>query len=346
MSADTPAYAATPADLERDRDAILALWRTGLAHHGMPEAKLGWFYERHPEGRPEVVLLETGGTPVGVASVARRRMRLGPRALLAGALVDFVVAPDHRGLFPALFLQRRMRETGLARLEVLFGAPNKNSEAVVRRAGYRHVGDQVRRARVLRSGAYLARYLPRRPSAVLGAIADGARLIAAMARVAMGPKLRFAWLDRPDERFDRLWEAAAGTGELLGVRDRAFLTWRFAENPLRRHRFFVAENRDDGRLAAYAVCHTSDETLHVDDFLCDHRIRGAARSMWLQLARGAYHEGQRSLSVTFMGPRRDNEAIEAAGLIERGRRPVYAAFAGETAGAVASWYLTSADDDT
>ena len=312
----------------------------------MPEAKLEWFYERHPEGGPEILMLQAGGVPVGVASAGARRMRQGTHAIVAGALTDFVVAPDHRGLFPALLLQRRLREVGLVRFPVLFGMPNRQSEAVVRRLGYRHVGDHVRRARVLRSGSYLARYVPRPLSDLLGAIADRARYLSLTVRAMSGPRLRFAWIERPDERFDRLWEAAAGNGALIGVRDRAFLSWRFADNPLCSHRFFVAEvEGDENRLAAYAACRVDEGTLHVSDFLCDPAIAGAARSLWLNLARHAFDGGHRSLSVSFLGPQHEQSAIEAAGLIPRERRPVYAAWADGGTAAGTTWYLTSADDD-
>ncbi len=340
-------YSTVPADLRRDRATILDLWRSGLAHQGMPEEKVDWYYENNPEGPPDTLLLRAGDVPVGVAAVGRRRMRCGPHSLQGGALVDFVVTPDHRGLFPALFLQRRVREAGLLRFALLFGRPNPQSEAVVRRAGYHHAGDQVRSARVLRSNAYLARHLPRLLSNVVGTVADRARFLATKAKASRGPKLRYAWLDRPDERFDALWESAAAAGPLIGVRDRTFLQWRFVECPFRRYRFFVAQGHDKTCIASYAVCHDSEGTLHVSDFLCDPGVEGASRSMWLHLASHAYRQGYRSLSVEFLGPRRDQEAIKASGMVERARRPVYATFARDADRThTVDWYLTSADDDT
>jgi hypothetical protein len=345
-SPTAPAYRVEPGELPRDRETVLALWRSGLAHQGMPEAKFAWFYERNPEGPPDILLLRAGSEAVGVAAVGARRMRCGSRSFLAGALVDFVVVPDHRGLFPALLLQRRMRETGHSRFELLFGLPNAQSGAVVRRAGYRHAGDQVRSARVLRSSAYLARHLPRALSLVAGKLVDRARDLATSVRKRLGPQWRHAWLDRPDARFDALWQSAAAAGAMYGVRDREFLAWRFCECPYRRHRFLVLE-AEDGRLVAYAACHATEEALHVSDFLCDPAVDGAARSLWLHLASEGYREGHRSLSVNFLGPPRDRNAMSAAGLVERERRPVYASFAGaDPAGSGSSWYLTAADDDS
>jgi hypothetical protein len=67
--------------------------------------------------------------PVGVATLAPRRMRLDGATVRGGGLFDFVVATAHRSLFPALFLQREIRRQGLPRNDLLFGLPNANPSA-------------------------------------------------------------------------------------------------------------------------------------------------------------------------------------------------------------------------
>ena len=341
-------YSTTPADIAVDRERILALWREGLAQNGMPEAKFDWYYRDNVEGPPAVLFLRAAGDtqPVGVASLGRRRMRRGTETLVAGALADFIVVPAHRSFFPALHLQQAMRRHGLASQPVVFGMPNPQSEAVVRRAGYRRVGDLVRSARVVRSSAYFSRHLPLWLAAVLGAGVDGARHALTAVRARRTGALGAHWSDRPHAGADALWERAVAGGALMGVRDTRFLTWRFVDCPLYRYRFLNLVGGNERELAAYAVCLERDHTTHVCDFLADDAVPGAAARLWLELALDAYRRGQRSASVEFLGPAEVRRGIEAAGWVARERQALYATFEGrDELRDEAAWYLTAADED-
>ena len=57
----SPSYSTVIADLGADRNTLLALWETGLVHHGMPEAKLNWYYHANPAGTPTVYFLQCRG---------------------------------------------------------------------------------------------------------------------------------------------------------------------------------------------------------------------------------------------------------------------------------------------
>lgn len=343
MNLDAAGFDVAPCDLARERDAVVELWRSGLGHHGQPEAKLAWFYDAHPMGTPSLFIIRKAGTPIGVATVAARRMRLDGNTMDAGVLVDFVVKPEERGFFPALLLQRTLRERTLGRFPLLYGVPNARSEAIVKRAGYRCAGEMVRWALVLRTGPYLARRLPRWIAGGLGAVMDRSRHGLSMLRSASDAALIARWVAAPDERFDALWEASGEDGVLMGIRDRAFLQWRFGRNPFAAHRYFVLE--DAAGLRAYAACHVRDDTLHVSDFLVDPALPAGSAALWRSLALDAYREGHASVSMMFLGPDRWKQALSASGFSPRERFPVYAAFAAGTRAAQAPWYFTAGDND-
>lgn len=355
-ASDTPAgpgerredFATALADPRRDRERILELWRTGLAQIGQPEAKFDWYYLRNPVEVPPVLLLRAGAaeSPVGVASVGPRRMRLDDQALVAGALIDFVVAPEQRSFFPALFLQRQVRREGLARYALLFGLPNAQSAAIVRRAGYKRIGESVRSVRVLRSSAYLSRHMPAPLAAIAGAAVDRVRMAWASWRARAGGAYAMGATERPDALFDGLWERASRPGVMMGVRDAHFLAWRFRECPFGPYEFLTLQERATRQLAAYAVVHVSGDTMLVADFLVDPAMPGAELQLWMELSRNAYRRGLRSLSVEFLGPAAVRAQMEAAGLVGRERRELYAAVEGrEGLGDPERWYLTLADED-
>jgi hypothetical protein len=340
----------------------------------MPEAKFDWYYRKNCGGPPQIFFLCHGPQQetVGVAAVGRREMRIGTQTIMSGELVDFVAVPEHRTLFPALFLQKEVRRLTLkTRLksqdserpgdgshDILYGLPNPKSLAVVKRAGYQLVGQLVRRARILRLAGYLSRHVPGWIGQLIGPVVDrirmGALAMRAITTRGSGLELCPCWLDRPDSRFDDLWRRVVTqsgmNNVLMGVRDNAFLTWRFIDCPLRTYRFFALFANTDHRLIAYAVCAVDGEALHVHDFLVDLTAHGAHKALWIALSREAYRRGHSNLSVEFLGAESIQQSLEAIGLMKRQQRPLYATTAAATHDRntllqESNWYLTSADED-
>lgn len=344
-------YVIVSASIADDSASILALWQEGLSQNGMPEAKLDWFYRHSPEAMPDVYFLLHGNRrePVGVAAVGRRRMRFGTETLLARETVDFVVLPRHRTLFPAMLLQKAVLRHALEQgtHTILYGLPNPKSAAVFSRVGYRCVGQMVRRVRVLRLAGYLSRYLPAWVSSVVGAIIDRVRLGAIALRRSASSGFSSRWLERPDARFDDLWQRAAAPDVLMGVRDMAFLKWRFVDCPLYSYRFFTLVSTDDQLLLAYAVCEEREQSLHVRDFLVDPNAPGAWARLWLDLSLEAFRLGYTSLSLEFLGGEQIQRELDAAGMAVREKRPLYVSAAAPWEGLMQErhWYLTRADED-
>src|SRR3546814_5344800 len=112
-----PAYTVHEADLERDRELIVGLWRGNLGEDARMARKYDWFYRQCPYGAPLTLLLrhEASGEWVGVASAGPRQMVFGGRRVSAGVLVDLAVLPAHRSLGPALTLQQALMAVGAKR---------------------------------------------------------------------------------------------------------------------------------------------------------------------------------------------------------------------------------------
>jgi hypothetical protein len=368
MSNVSPTYTAVAANIDTDRDKILTLWKRGLSHAGMPEEKFDWFYQKNPAGAPATFFLycDDEVEPVGVAAVGIRKLRIGGQTITSGELVDFVALPEHRTLFPALFLQKEIRRLALEVNKshaLLYGLPNPKSLAVVKRVGYRLVGQMVRRARILRSAGYLSRYAPLWMCQLIGPVIDRMRIGLLVMRGMANRRLQLQWLDRPDCRFDDLWQRVVtheGAGNILmGIRDAAFLTWRFVDCPLRTYRFFTLTSAANDRIVAYAACTTDGDALHVHDFLVDPTERFAGRGLWLTLSREAFRRGHSNISVEFLSAESSQSELQVAGMLKRQQRPLYAAAATNIENTLDSakthcqanlftasnWYLTRADED-
>jgi hypothetical protein len=341
-------YSTVPASLVEDRETVFGLWREGLSHGGKPEAKLAWYYERNPVSVPDVLFLQKKGvaSPVGVAAIGSRRMRFGDESLLSCEMVDFVVAPKHRALSPAKFLMGEVRRQCLITHDILYGLPNPQSRAVVKRIGYQYVGEMVRRVRVLRTAGYLSHYLPAWLGNLIGPLIDRVRV---MAQSLGGANHGYttAWVEQPDAEFDRLWAETVEPEVIMGVRDREYLTWRFADCPLEKCSFFVLRDPAASRLLGYAVCEVQDDTLQVYDFLIDDKTPGASACLWRELSLAAYRAGHTKLSVEFLGPQRMQQRLQVAGLRARETRPLYATTDSKWNTLLDNehWYMTSADED-
>lgn len=343
----TQGYSVEAAKLPLDRQAILDCWTRGLAHSD-PGSKFDWYYRRAPEASPKVFFLQHASQEdaAGVAAVWVRWMHCGDMPVSAGIMIDFVVVPEHRTFYPALFLQREVRRLTADTQPLLFGLPNRQSEAILRRVGYKLVGPMKRRVRVLRTADYLARYLPGWLSRVVGPVIDRIRIGMLAVKCRLKSDFRGQWQARADARFDELWKCASLPETLMGVRDSEFLNWRFGDNPLGKYDFFAVCSKS-GRLVAYAVCEAKKKSLNVQDFLVAPGVKAVWSSLWMLLACEAYDRGYASLSTQFLGADAIHLQLDKAGLVTREERPFYASASHGWASKLEPrhWYVTAADED-
>ena len=350
MTAASSSYAALPADLQTDRSSIIALWVSNLGHPERRQDKYDWFYLRNPAGAPHVLLAQApaeNGTPVGVIGLGPRQMQCAGTPLTAGLLADFGVLAEHRTLYPAMLLQTTLRNLYLPQLGLIYGFPNPKSEPVVKRLGYASAGPMVRYVRVLRSAHYLPERLPMPLRRALGHVADWWRHRLRRTRYSHDYKgFVVQWMDQPDSRFDALWAAQRTRPELLGVRDRAYLAWRFEQKPWRKFRFLTLSARDNG-LIAYAVCESVGKVLHVRDLLAHPDHPGCAELLFDALFHDARADGRSSVSFEVLGPPSLQHTLQRLGMVARGQRNALFTASETLLPSIGQtpWYLTSADED-
>lgn len=339
-TAAAPTYAVEPADAERDRETVLAIWRGNLGREARMAEKYDWFYRRCPLGAPLTVLLRhlPSGEAVGVATAGPRRMRIGARELVAGVLVDLAVLPEHRTLGPALVLQQGLMEAASTRFALLYGLPNRKAIPVFKRVGYGALGEMVRHARVLRHREYLARRLPVPLAALAAPLVD------------LGVRLRDGWRRRGDARRAATWadappgELAGSGGEdlLAGVHDAAFERWRFAEGPTPATRWLALRDAD-GALHSWFATQSIDGVLHVVDAGGAPGLHELSRAAVDRLLAEARAQGHASVSVQLAGPDAVVAPWAAAGFVPRASRMLYGRWFGD--GAAPPLALTAADED-
>jgi hypothetical protein len=341
-------YSVVVADPAADREAVIALWRDNLPNPSLMDRKYHWFYCDGTRGPPMLTFLKAGDERVGVAGFGIRELRARGVPITGGLLADFVVVPAHRTLYPALLLQKELRDAALRDQPFVYGIPNDKSLPILRRLGFIEVGQLVRYTTVLRHSSYLRRRLPGAFASVSGGVIDQVRPMYFRPPAAMLTRWRGEWVETVDERFDRLWERSQHFDGIIGTRDARFLAWRFLAQPGRRYRIFTVWHGSRNDIAAYAICETVRSTLFIRDLLVDPAVQDdTLRVMVHFLAREAYKDGFVSMSCELLGDAAIVDSLKAAGMLERERLQYFASFSAADARALHKlpWYATRADFD-
>ena len=237
-----------------DAPALMALAAENL-HSEWTEAFVQWKYFQNPAGQIHGCCAEIEGQIVGFYGNAPLRIKVGTEVIAGAQALDAMVAPAARrhGLFVKLgdWVHTHMTEAGVA---LSYGIPNPISRAgLVKRMGWDYPGEIPRYVRVLDPGAVveasglkgLKAQAYRLALRAIQALRPGSRPSPADSRVQIREVTAF------DARFDDLWVQVAGDFPIAVVRDCAYLTWRYAQNPLVRYTILIAER--DGVLCGYTI---------------------------------------------------------------------------------------------
>ena len=346
--AQPASYAIHDGDVVRDRSTVLAIWHGNLGDPERMRAKYDWFYLGTPDETPLLRLLrhEPDGEWVGTCAAGRRRMLLRGRKIHGGVMVDLAVKPDHRTLGPAMMLQQCIVDAGRRELDVLYGFPNPKAAAVFKRIGYRHWGDIVRYARVLRYATYVRRRLPAALAPFAAWVLDAATQLRDALRRLGQPGTKVTWSETADERMDALWAASAPGDALCAIRDARHVRWRFDQSPVARTRYLLIARPDDDALLAWFATQVEGDALFVRDFWSDDADRGVGTRYIDALVHAARRAGHASVSVEIAARGSRIASWNSRGFVARGKRPVFGLRSNEADAVCADdLYLTSADED-
>ncbi len=342
-------YSTEEADLTHAAPVIQDLWARNLIGHDQrsAESKLSRGYVNNPAGRGSVVLL-LGDAPSathGAQGLHPRRFQIGPRAVRAIGLADYVVDVEHRTLGPALMLLRRSDRIGADRFDLTYGLPNEKAEPVFSRAGMKCLGALLRFAKPLGTHERLKRYMPGAVARSIAPVVDRALGVGDMVRGA-GAEVRLectpaVW---DDPLFDELWQRRPAA-LLLAERSGAMLRWRFGTDGHTPWRVCAARDRR-GHVMGYVVWRHTGVFATVGDFFTS-APETLTTPLMLAFSQFARRAGMQVISVDFFGWSAVLEQLRHAGMVQRPNR--LSVFVGsQTAAEFQSpecWYLTDFDND-
>lgn len=341
-------YSVTALDPGSGRRQLVALWqRNWLAPP--PEMRWDWLY-RMGSGRG-FLLHDAADGCVGACGLMPRTMRIGGADMSAGVAADLSVDQSHRSVGPALKLERALaRAADESGLRLIYAFPNRRSEPVFKRIGYRKLGAFERWSLPLRSERYVHTVLPAPWLARAAAFVVDAGLRVRMFRRCnvLPSDARFIEVTAYDERFDELWKRMAGTHPVLGQRDAAYLNWRFGCDPEGGFRTLAACG-PEGEIHAYLTWRRRGDAVTIVDCLYDAPTHW--RSTVAAFLRQMRNEHAGTVSFWFLGPREPLEVLRQFGfwLRDASRSAFVRVAPGPSPVAFSldrnDWWLTIADAD-
>ncbi len=322
----------------------------GNIYSGDMTARYDWLYRSNPHGAAVTWLAVESmtGEVVGCTSIFPRRVMVGGQERRGGIGGDCFIEPRCRrrgiasGLHRASFGE--MRERGI---DFMYGPPNSNNLGALVKAGSRVVTSYKRWVRPLTARGVMRAALSRTPS----------RLEAGLARLPVMVLDRLAKTDAKDfsaervdcftSEFDSMFESSAASHDVVCVRDRHYLAWKYFAAPSRRQ-IPLAVKRDgevvgfigleiSGEHAAIADLFTANDTRLIDGTLqvaTDYAAVAGCSTVELSLTDGCPIT-RRLLRHGFIG--RDGRGFQVA-LTDRDPQASLLLKAG-------SWHFTEGDQD-
>ncbi len=346
-TATAPPFEVTHPDTASLREPLLDLWRRNLPTAA--EHRFDWLYG---SGRSRAWMLsEQNALPVGAAGLLRRRTAVEGNVVEGGAPIDLNVDQAQRSIGPALTLARTIINAadgdGLA---ILYGMPNRSATAVMKRAGYREIGEFSAWTKLLRTEPTLRSKLRSSLASRLCApLLDKAlQWSSAEWRTRLPANVVAKDESRFDDRFDALWLRTAEQFDVIGERTESYLSWRFTQCPDLNYQIFTLADRVTNELLGYVVWYADEGGVSISDLLA---VDDRSTSLLLaDFTRRARRDGMAAIRLDCYGSTRFYRLLQLAGFHRRqNRHPVLCRFGGEVreqTQAGTNWFLTMADSDT
>ena len=229
-----------------------------------------WEFLKGPEGRAFIYIAEDGGKVIGHFADLPRRFSVNGKTTLGTLSLDLMVHPDYRreGIFSEMgrYAAERVRsKNGLfmtafpIRMETING---------LKKIGWQIVSELPVLVYPIRFAGIVKRYLRFSvPSLFLGGVARFFYLLLFEGRRKKeAEEVEISEVVELDEEFDQFWQKALSLHPVMGLRDRAFLSWRYLHHPTRTYTIYRALEK--GEMRGYLILRKVD-LLHFNS--ADHR---------------------------------------------------------------------------
>lgn len=265
----------TRLDFEPNRKRLVE-FRNRNRESARDGAYFDWRYAKRPNNANPVIVaaLDDGGNLLGALSLVPNHFRVGNETCLIGVLGDISVDESMRGKGLAQSMLNFLAGLDEVRpLKACIVLPNEGAARPLEKCGWREAASIDRYVKVLDIESYMGRKFSE--GFARKAVSSAANFLLKITEprpVVEASGCSFEVVDRFDSRFDRLWDTTATARAAAGLRDSAYLSWRYACHPLLSFRTFTAAKGSE--LGGYIVYAVTGGVCNIYDFLYDGRNLG------------------------------------------------------------------------
>ena len=311
--------------------------------------RLEWLYLGNPDGRALVWLAEDDeGRAVGTSAAHPRRMRIGKEIVRALNLSDFAFDAAYRSLGPALkLLKATLEPVRNGDHAFSYDFPSQAMHALYRRMGGADLGAGERWVRPVDFKSIAKRTI----GGVVGRVVGAAGGVALRARDALAGIPRGIDVTPLEgefgAEFDALDAKLAGMTAVAGVRDAAYLDWRYRQHAMFSHDVLCA--RRNGELLGFVVVRPGENGVALVLDLFAGEEDGVRRGLAAAAVDHARAGDAEALHVEVLAGSPAAKMFSKLGFVKRDEGAGPVPFSGPDGPAVlrhaANWWITGGDRD-
>jgi GNAT superfamily N-acetyltransferase len=235
-----------------DEEGIFELWKAVYPENPYDRQQWlrwwHWMYRANPTGIGVICVAEHDGRVVGHAAEVPLVMKIGCENVLVGLGIDAMTHPEYRrqGMYLAVVKTRRALGEACG-IRATYAFPNKLSyPGQMMELSAFDIATMQKVVKPLNWRNAMRTQTKNRLLIAIGAVA-GRLLCTTFFRTGKAPSLKglnIAQVSHFDERIDGLWRKASSPYQVIVVRNREYLNWRYAAVPDADYLIYVAEQAE------------------------------------------------------------------------------------------------------
>lgn len=254
--------------LEKHKSEIISIMGRNLEN--ILEKDFAWKYEESPHGTARCWLIKDNNANcyVGSAAIFPRYLYINGKRTTAFVAGDFSVDNHHRSFGPALRLQREILSYVVEYKPpgIVYGLPNRFSEPIFKRVGYRQIGHYGRYVKLLRIGDTVSTKFSSWGK-IIKNINPALKYLSRDFYYRNPTGVSVEINDNFDSRFDDLFDRIKNKDMILSDRKSEYMNWRYMGSQLLRNNVFSILR--DKHLYGYVTYNIKSENCYIKDVLCD-----------------------------------------------------------------------------
>lgn len=327
------------ADPFKYKKEIISLWKNNLPD--TPPGRLEWM-ANNPEGSATWYLAmdQKSQIVVGSISIMPRRLKFRGETYLVGIAGDLMVEKKYRVFGPFLpLLKTVIKDYSSLGFTFLYTFPNRVSEKVVLRAGFKKIGLTKRFVKPLDLRKNLQKYIhPRLVNVVFPGLNFVLRLFSK--ETYMKTDITVEKITNPKTLPDLSWMETENQWLTLGEKSSGYIKWRYFQNPLHRFRMYIYKQPAENIVLGQIIFSIKNNQVHIFDII--FYKQNVFKSILGRFLKDMRKHGYGSISIRITQESPLNGQFRKFGFFDR-KEDIPLLFAGDSKLIPAKWLFFDGD---